>query len=70
MTKKHSSTIKDVAKKAGVSETTVSLSFKPKSRVSSNTRARVLKIAGDMNYVPNSVAQNLRVGRTKHWASS
>lgn len=65
MTKKHSSTIKDVAKKAGVSETTVSLSFKPKSRVSSKTRARVLQIAREMNYVPNSVAQNLRVGRTK-----
>ncbi|PKL14101.1 MAG: hypothetical protein CVV52_03260 [Spirochaetae bacterium HGW-Spirochaetae-8] len=65
MTKKHSSTIRDVALKAGVSETTVSLSFKPLSRVSDETRARILAIANELNYVPNSVAQSLRVGRTK-----
>jgi LacI family transcriptional regulator len=65
MTNKHSSTIKDVAEKAGVSETTVSLSFKPTSRISEKTRTRILAIAQELNYVPNSVAQNLRVGRTK-----
>lgn len=58
-------TIKDIANIAGVSETTVSLSFQPDSRISQATRERVLKIADDLRYVRNSVAQNLRGGRTK-----
>ena len=58
-------TIRDVAKKAGVSETTVSLSFQPNSRISEETRKRVLDIAYELKYVRNSVAQNLRGGRTR-----
>ncbi|MFA5468629.1 MAG: LacI family DNA-binding transcriptional regulator [Sphaerochaetaceae bacterium] len=58
-------TIKDIANIAGVSETTVSLSFQPNSRISKATRERVLKVAHDLRYVRNSVAQNLRGGRTK-----
>lgn len=62
---KHVVTIRDVAKKAGVSETTVSLSFQPDSRISMKTREHVLKIAQELHYVRNNVAQNLRGGRTK-----
>lgn len=58
-------TIKDIANLAGVSETTVSLSFQPGSRISQATREKVLKIAHELRYVRNSVAQNLRGGRTK-----
>lgn len=58
-------TIKDIANLAGVSETTVSLSFQPDSRISQATREKVLKIAHELRYVRNSVAQNLRGGRTK-----
>ena len=58
-------TIRDVAKKAGVSETTVSLSFQPDSRISRRTREHVLQVAYELKYVKNSVAQNLRGGRTK-----
>ena len=65
MTKRYKTTIKDVAREAGVSETTVSLSFKPESRISIKTREKILKIAQKMNYVPNSMAKNLRNGRTK-----
>lgn len=58
-------TIRDIANKAGVSETTVSLSFQPNSRISHSTREKVLQIAHDMRYVRNTAAQNLRGGRTK-----
>lgn len=55
-------TIRDIARKAGVSETTVSLAFQPKSRISQKTRERVLAIGDQLHYVPNSNAQALRLG--------
>ena len=55
-------TIKDIANKAGVSMTTVSLAFQPKSRISQKTRERVLAIGDQLHYVPNSSAQALRLG--------
>ena len=54
--------IKDVAKAAGVSSTTVSLSFVEGSRISLKTRRRILAIAREMNYLPNQAARNLRLG--------
>jgi len=65
MTKHYAPTLKDVALKAKVSETTVSLSFNPNSRISEKTRSKILTIAKELNYVPNSAAKNLRAGRTK-----
>lgn len=59
------STIKDIANLAGVSETTVSLSFQPDSRISEDTRNKVLTIAQKINYIPNTAARDLRAGRTK-----
>lgn len=57
-------TIQDIAARAGVSGTTVSLTFKPgKTRVSDATRQRVLEVARQLNYVPNLSARNLRVGQ-------
>ena len=55
-------TIKDIAREAGVSETTVSLAFQPQSRISRKTRERVLAIGDRLHYVPNSSAQALRMG--------
>ena len=50
-------TIHDVAKAAGVSETTVSLVLRGKQcRVSEQTRQRVLDAADQLHYVPNQVA--------------
>jgi LacI family transcriptional regulator len=58
-------TIKDIARIANVSETTVSLSFQPDSRIGKKTREKVLKIAKQLNYFPNLAARDLRSGRTK-----
>lgn len=65
MTKKQKTTIRDIARLAGVSETTVSLSFQQNSRISEQTRAKVLQIARQINYVPNAAARDLRAGRTR-----
>lgn len=58
-------TIKDIAHKAGVSDTAVSLAFKESSRISVKTRKKILAIARKLNYVPNLPARNLRQGKTK-----
>lgn len=58
-------TIKDIAKIANVSATTVSLSFRSDSRISKKTREKVIKIAKDLNYYPNLAARDLKAGRTK-----
>ncbi len=52
-------TIKDVARKAGVSVTTVSRAFNNYLDISSETRARILEVAHELEYVPNAVAQHL-----------
>ena len=57
-------TIRDIATKAGVSETTVSLAFQAGSRISRTTRDRLLRIARELNYVPHTAARELRRGRT------
>ena len=49
--------IKDVAKKAGVSISTVSKALNDKSSVSSSTIERIKQTAEDMGYVPNSRAR-------------
>jgi LacI family transcriptional regulator len=54
-------TTHDVAKRAGVSQPTVSLvlSRNANARVSAETRERVLEAARDLGYVPNVVARSL-----------
>ncbi len=56
--------IKDVAKRANVSISTVSNALNGKSNVGEATRKRVLDIAKDMNYYPNTMARNLKVKKT------
>ncbi len=58
-------TIKDIARVAGVSETTVSLCFQPTSRIGEKTRTRVLKIAKELHYFPNTAARDLRSGKSR-----
>ncbi|OHD68055.1 MAG: hypothetical protein A2177_01480 [Spirochaetes bacterium RBG_13_68_11] len=55
-------TIRDIAKKAGVSDTAVSLAFRDNSRLSEKTRARILAISRELNYFPNRPARALRSG--------
>lgn len=54
-----SATIKDVAKKAGVSIATVSLAIRNNSRISTVTRNKVLKIIKELNYHPSRSAKGL-----------
>jgi LacI family transcriptional regulator len=58
---KKQATVKDIAKAAGVSVTTVSLALREKqtNRISAATRQRVLSIANDLNYHPNLAARAL-----------
>ncbi|MCU6671564.1 LacI family DNA-binding transcriptional regulator [Enterobacteriaceae bacterium H4N4] len=54
----------DVAHAAGVAQSTVSRCFKEDSNISESTRARVLKIAAELGYTPNSLARSLITQRS------
>jgi DNA-binding LacI/PurR family transcriptional regulator len=56
--------IKDVAKAAGVSITTVSHALSGKGRLPERTRERVRAIAAELGYTPHPVARSLASGRT------
>lgn len=58
-------TIKDIAKVAGVSHTTVYRALNDKPRISPSTKERIVSIARKCNYQPNVLAQSLVLGRTK-----
>ena len=57
-------TIRDVARRAGVSGSTVSLTFSDASRVSDETARKVRKAANELSYKPNPLAQSLKRGRS------
>lgn len=52
MTDKKTLTMRDIAKAAGVSAATVSLVLNGKGEISGATRAKVLDVVADLNYVP------------------
>ena len=58
--------IKDVAREAGVSPTTVSLVLNGRTgaRIPPATRERVRRVAHEIGYAPNSLARSLRTRRT------
>lgn len=58
------STIRDVARHAGVGVGTVSRVLNGSTAVSDATRLKVLTAIEDLNYVPNSMARRLSLGRT------
>ncbi len=60
-------TSEDVARRAGVSRSTVSLvlSGKADGRVSEQVAQRVIRLAGEMGYQPNAAAHTLRLGRSR-----
>jgi LacI family transcriptional regulator len=58
-------TIKDIAGLAGVTPATVSLALNGNSRISDETRAKVAKIAKDLNYSPNYMARGLVGSQSK-----
>lgn len=57
-------TIKDVAKQAGVSYSTVSRALNDPKAEQSVKKRRILKIAEEMGYVPNQAAINLKMSRS------
>ncbi|MBO7745364.1 LacI family DNA-binding transcriptional regulator [Paenibacillus sp. MWE-103] len=59
------STIKDVAKQAGVSVATVSYVLNNDPRVSEQTRQKVLSVVDALNYRPNATARNLKRRKTE-----
>jgi DNA-binding LacI/PurR family transcriptional regulator len=60
MPKKKGITIKDVARRAGVSIATVSYAFNRRGSISAGTRARVFAAARELGYRPNVLASSLR----------
>ena len=58
------SNIYEVAKRAGVSPSTVSRVLSNPNVVSIKTRLKVLKAVDVLGYIPNSTAKNLRTSRT------
>ena len=53
-------TMKDIAEMAGVSKATVSMVMNKKdASISDATRKKILKIAKEMSYIPNSIARSL-----------
>ncbi|WP_123739110.1 LacI family DNA-binding transcriptional regulator [Salana multivorans] len=57
-------TSKDVARLAGVSQTTVSYVLRGTGRISPQTRRRVEEACETLHYRPNLAAQSMRTGRT------
>ncbi|MHC1770607.1 MAG: LacI family DNA-binding transcriptional regulator [Flexilinea sp.] len=59
-------TIKDVAKTSGFSTATVSLALSGKpSRISENTKKKIITVAKDLHYLPSQVAVSLKTKRSK-----
>ena len=53
-------TIKDVAKAAGVSQSTTSRAMSGEGYVAAHVRERVRAVAEDLGYVPHAMARSLR----------
>ena len=58
-------TIKDVAKAAGVSYSTVSRALSGSPEISADTRERILQVCKEMNYTANTVARAMVMKSTK-----
>ena len=57
-------TAAEVAKRAGVSQPTVSRVFTPGTNVSEDLRKNVLQAANELGYLPNTLARSLNTGRS------
>ncbi len=57
--------IKDIARAAGVSHSTVSRALSDSPLVSAATRARIQRLAREMGYSPDALARSLVTGRTR-----
>jgi len=64
MITRSNATIKDIAKRLGVSTSTVSRAINGSQDVSNKTKEAVLELAAQMDYQPNTIAQSLKNQRT------
>jgi LacI family transcriptional regulator len=62
--KSHQITIVDVAKALGVSPSTVSRALNNSSEINANTRQEIIRVANELDYRPNFLAQSLHRGET------
>jgi|SRR5581483_1743310 DNA-binding LacI/PurR family transcriptional regulator len=58
-------TIKDIARAAGVSHTTVSRALRDHPALSTQTKAQIKALAAKMGYVPSATARGLKTRRTR-----
>jgi DNA-binding LacI/PurR family transcriptional regulator len=58
-------TIKDIAKRAGVTHSTVSRALRGNTLISPQTSARIRKIAAEMGYQPDAAARSLKTNRSQ-----
>lgn len=65
LARKKRATSYDVARHAGVSQSTVSRCFKGDTAISTGTRERVLRIAAELGYAPNALARSLITRRSE-----
>ncbi len=59
-------TIKDIAKEAGVSVTTVSRALNNSGRIDAQTKEKIEQIIKNLGYSPNSAAQSLKTQKTRN----
>lgn len=57
-------TIKDIAKLAGVSHSTVSRALNNSTVLNEDTKKRIIRIAKELNYIPNNSARSLVLSRS------
>ncbi len=65
---KKRTTIKDIARKAGVNHSTVSRVINENPAISDKTKKKVLKIMADLDYRPNLIARGLVKSKTNAFA--
>ena len=53
-------TIKDIAKRCGVSVSTVSRALNDNAEINAETKAMILRVVQEMGFVPNNSARNLK----------
>lgn len=62
---KYEVTIKDIAKRLGISASTVSRAMRGSTEVNEETRKLVQQVAKEMHYTPNPIALSLKAKKTK-----
>ena len=65
MGRENQATIKDVAKRAGVSEASAGRALGNYGKISDETKQKVLAAAEELHYIPNKLAQSMRSHSTK-----